>query len=183
LDSSEPGVQDLYIANVPSETPCSGADEIGRPISIDPGETHVIANVPGFCPDFELKPPDEGVTDIYTARPPDEKAKTLLATIEAVKQFDTGSVKLEVFEEKKARQMMCQGACWLADSQIDEVKGNEVSGEQLADRFWGVFATSAGEKLAKMTPGSRKKAEDLVKKDIKEIVAATSFVAKRGVPG
>ncbi|NOZ22523.1 MAG: hypothetical protein GXP25_15685 [Planctomycetes bacterium] len=183
LDSSDAGVQDLYVADVPSRTPCAGATEIGKPIIIGAGETHVINDIPGFCPDFELKPPAKGASDAYTTRQPDEKAATLLATIEAVKKFDMGTLKLQVFEKDQTREMLAQGALWMVDSRVDEVKGNEVSNENLGDRYWDKFRESAADALAKMSPKQREEAEDLVKEDIKKIVAATSFVSKDKVPG
>lgn len=182
LDSADPAVQDLYVADVPTETPYAGAKDIDRPITIKPGGTYVAKDLPGFCPDFEKKPPQTGDTEIYACQQPDEKSKVLLDTIEAVKKLDVGSLKLQVFEDDKTRAMVAQGSLWMVDSRIDEVKDNEVSADDLSSRFYETFVTSAKEALDKMSPDDRKKAEQLVKDDIKTIVGATSFVAKQSRP-
>ncbi len=182
LDSADPAVQDLYVADVPTETPCSGAKDIGRPITVKPDATYAINDVPGFCPDHEKKPPTQGDTSIYASKQPDEKSKVLLDTIESAKKLDVGSMKLEVFEEDKAREMVTQGSLWMVDSRIDAEEDNELTSEELSSKFYGTFAASAKESLDKMSSEDRKKAEDLVKDDIKKIVAATAFVAKGSTP-
>jgi len=179
LETSDPAVQDLYVADVPTETPCSGAKEIGKPITVEPGGAHVVEHASGFCPDFEKNPPKQGDEDVYACKQPDEKSKTLLETIECAKKLDVGTLKLEVFAEKKATAMVTQGSLWAVDSEIDEEKGNEVSAEDLASRFFSSFAGSAKESLDEMSPENRKEAEKLVKDDIRKIVEATSFVAKQ----
>jgi hypothetical protein len=182
LDSSDPAVQDLYVADVPTETPCSGAKEIGKPITIEPGATHVIKDTPGFCPDFEKKPPTKGDATVYACKQPDEKSKVLLDTIACANKLDVGSLKLEVFEEDKAREMVTQGSLWMVDSEVDETKGNEVCSDDLSSKFFETFAASAKESLDKMSSDDREEAEKLVKDDIKKIVAATSFIAKQSTP-
>ena len=179
LDSGVSGVQDLYVADVPTRTPCGGAKQIGKPVTVGPEETIVIDDVPGFCPDFELDPPGEGAVDVYAVRPPDEKADVLLAAIEAVKEFDVDTLALEVFEEDQTRQMLAQGALWLVESRYDDVPGNEVTEQKLADRFWTTFETSAGDSLAQMPADERAQAKELVKNDIKSIVNGISFVSKQ----
>ena len=182
LDSSDPAIQDLYIAPVPTETTCQGARYIGQGVTVKAGETFVMKDLSGFCPDHEKDPPKKDDTAVYACRQPDEKSKELLRTIGLMKTIDVGSLKLEVFEEAKATTMMTQGALWMVDSRIDEVKDNEVSGKDLSDKFYGAFATSAKKAFDKMTPDSRKQAETLVMNDIIKIVAATSFIAKQQVP-
>ncbi len=179
LDSGDPTIQDLYVADVPTETPCSGAAELGQPITLAPGESHTISQVPGFCPDFELAPPAEGESDNYTCRPPDEKGEQLLSVVEAAGNLDIGEAGLDVFGEQKVREMVTQGACWMADSKIDEEPDNDVTSEQLTDRFWDTFTTAADEQLTTMPAEQRDEAEDMVRRDIKKIVAMTSFVAKQ----
>jgi len=178
LDSSDPITQDLYVANVPTETPCSGAELIGRPVTVGAGESYLMRDLPGYCPDFELAPPDEGVCDIYTPCAPDERGARLLEVIAAVQGFDVGPVKLDLFEEGKAREMMCQGALWTVESAFDDVEGNEVTAEQLAGRYWEAFETSAGAALEAMPSDQRQETEELVRDEIRRIVSATSFVAK-----
>jgi hypothetical protein len=179
LDSSDPAVQDLYVADVPSESPCEGAKDIGQPVTIQPDTAHVIRSLPGFCPDFEKAPPKQDDTGVYACRPPDEKSDVLLDTIAMAKAVDVGAMKLDVFAEDKSRAMVTQGALWMVDSQIDETQGNEVADTHLSDRFFETFTTSAKEALEKMSPENREKAEQLVKDDIKKIVQATAFVAKQ----
>ena len=179
LDSSDLAVQDLYVADVPTETPCSGAKDVGKPITIDRDSTHVIKDVPGFCPDFEKNPPQKGDEDVYTCKQPDEKSEVLLNAIELVKKLDVGSLKLDVFGKDKAEAMVAQGSLWVVDSKIDDVKGNEIDGDDLSSRFFGTFATAAKDALDGMSPETREKAEKLVKDDIKKIVDATSFVTKK----
>jgi len=183
LDSSDPAVQDLYVADIPTESPCSGAEDIHTPITIPAGGTYVISHVPGVCPDAELSPPEAGATDIYTARPPDDKADVVLAAIDAAKKFDVGTMKLQVFEEDKAREMLCQGAVWSADSEVDDVDGNEVTEDGLADRFFDAFVRSAGPSLDAMTPEERQEAEDLVRDETRSIVAAACFIGKASSAG
>lgn len=183
LDSSDGAVQDLYVADVPTETPCAGADDIGKPITIQPEAYRIIQDVPGFCPDFEKEPPGKDDTSVYACRQPDEKSKVLLDTIESVKKLDVGALKLDVFGKDKARAMVAQGSLWMVDSEIDEEKGNEVAGEDLSDKFYETFASAAKGSLDRMSPDNRKQAEKLVKDDIKKIVQATSFVAKQSTKG
>ncbi len=183
LDSGDPAVQDLYVADVPTETVCDGAKEIGKPITIEPDGMYVIKELPGFCPDFEKDPPETDNEGIYACKQPDEKAEALLDTVKLVKELDVGTMKLEVFEEDKARAMVAQGSLWMVDSEIDETKGNEVSAKDLSEKFFGSFAESAKDKLEAMTPEKREQVEELVKDDIKKIVEATSFVAKKGAAG
>jgi len=183
LESSDPSVQDLYVADVPTESPCSGAKDIGRPITVQPDGYYIVRDVPGFCPDFEKEPPQTDDTSVYACKQPDKKSKVLLDTIAAVKKLDVGSLKLDVFGRDKARAMVAQGSLWMVDSEIDSEKGNEVSKEDLSDRFYSTFAISAKASLDKMSAKDRKQAEKLVKDDIKEIVGATSFVAKRITKG
>jgi len=180
LESSDPAVQDLYMADVPTETPCAGAKDIGKSVNIPPGGWHVTQHVPGFCPDYEKNPPTKGDENVLTCKEPDEKSKVLLETIACAKKLDVGSLKLDVFEEDKAREMVTQGSLWMVDSEVDEVEGNEVTDAALSSRFYQTFAESAKESLGKMSAEDRKKAEDLVKDDIRAIVAATSFIAKQG---
>ncbi|MDP6359328.1 MAG: hypothetical protein QF473_29685 [Planctomycetota bacterium] len=178
FDSSEPAVQDLYVADVPTRTPQAGAAKIGKSVSVDPGQTLVINDIPGFCPDFELAPPKPGAGGTYAVRPPDKKAKPLLAALERVRKFDIGKLKLDVFKADQTRRMLAQGALWMVDSRADDVKGNEVTGQKLTDRFWTKFEQSAAESLKKMPPKQRDAAKKLVKNDIKEIVKGISFVSK-----
>ena len=179
LDSSDAAVQDLYVADVPTETPCSGAEMLDKPTTLGPRETRIYEDVPGFCADLELAVPAEGDCTIYTAREPDDKSRVLLAAIEAAKEFNVGRMKLNAFEEKKARQMLCQGALWMTDSRIDEVEGNEVSTAALQAKYWQTFETAAGAKLEQMTSKQREGVETLVREDIKTIVSATDFIAKQ----
>jgi len=176
--SFEPKVQDLYVADVPTRTPCAGAAKIGKPVPVGPGQTHVISDIPGFCPDFELDPPKPGDSGTYAVRPPDKKAKPLLAALERVKKFDIGKMKLDIFKADQTRRMLAQGTLWMVDSHIDDVKGNEVTEQKLTDRLFTTFEKSAGESLKKMPPKKRAAAEKLVKNDIKEIVKGISFVSK-----
>ena len=60
LKSSDPRVQDLYLAYVFTVILCEGAEYIDKPITIGPGETYVVKHLPGFCPDFEKKPATKG---------------------------------------------------------------------------------------------------------------------------
>ncbi len=147
LDSSDPATQDLHIALVPTETPCEGAKYVGKPITIQPGATFVMADMPGFCPDFEKDPPKKGDAAVYACKQPDEKSKVLLATIALVKKINVASLDLDVFGEDKARQMMCQGALWVVDSRIDDVEANEVSSDSLIALYWQAFQTLAKAKL------------------------------------
>ena len=110
---------------------------------------------------------------------PDDKAEDLLAVVDLAKDFDVGSLKLDVFEDDQAREMLAQGGFWMCDSEIDEVDGNEVTEDALAGRYWDAFEASAGPKLASMAPDKRAQAEALVKDDIKDIVSAASLVAKK----
>ena len=148
-------------------------------ITVAPGGTHVIKDLPGFCPDFEKDPPQKDDEGVYACKQPDEKAKVLLDTIALAKKLDVGSLKLKVFGKDKARSMVAQGALWMVDSKVDDTKGNEVAAKDLSDKFFGSFAESAKASLEKMPPASRKKAEKLVQDDIRKIVAATSFIAKK----
>jgi hypothetical protein len=176
-------VQDLYVADVPTETPCAGADDIGKPVTIQPEGYHIIRDVPGFCPDFEKEPPGKDDTSVYACRQPDEKSKVLLETIASVKKLDVGALKLDVFGKDKARAMVAQGSLWMVDSEIDDEKDNEVTDEDLAGKFYDTFATAAKGSLEKMSPENRKQAEKLVRDDIRKIVQATSFVAKQKTEG
>jgi hypothetical protein len=179
LESSDPAVQDLYMADVPTQTPCEGAKDIGKSINIPPGGWHVTEQASGFCPDYEKNPPTKGDENVYACKQPDEKSKVLLETIACANKLDVGSMKLGVFEEGKAREMVTQGSLWMVDSRVDETEGNEVSSEALSARFYETFTESAKEALDKMSSEDRKKAEELVKDDVKAIVAATSFIAKQ----
>ena len=178
LDSFFEAVQDLYLAVVAMEKPCEGAKYIGKPFTIQPGQTVVVEHLPGFCPDFEKDPPKKNDTAVYACRQPDKKSKALLDTIAAAKTVDVGKLKLEVFGEKKARAMITQGALWAVDSHVDDEQGNEVSNTDLTDRFYGAFTRSAKAALDKMPPENRKQAEKLVKDDIKKMVGVTDFLAK-----
>ncbi|MDP7290369.1 MAG: hypothetical protein QGH94_20470, partial [Phycisphaerae bacterium] len=184
LDSDDPKVQDLYVANVPTETPCAGAGEIGKPITIPPHIAYAIKDIPGFCPDGEKDPPAAETEEksVYTACKPDKKSATLLKAIAAVKQMDVGELKLKVFGEKKARAMVCQGALWQVDSRIDEEPDNEFTSEKLKKQFFTAFTTSAKAALDKMPPEKREKVESVVKDDIKKLVAAADFVTKKHAP-
>lgn len=183
LDSADPSVQDLYVASVPTIASVAGAKELNTPITVRPRATYVIKHIPGFCPDFELAPPAEGSAELYTTRPPDEKSRALIATVNAAKEFDVGSIKLEIFGPDKARKMICQSAVWVVDSQVDEVEKNEVTSTVLVDRYWTTFEVSAKEKLARMSEPDRKSAENTVKADLRKIVAATAFLAKNRPDG
>ncbi|MBT3200034.1 MAG: hypothetical protein HN350_08955 [Phycisphaerales bacterium] len=181
LDSDTPQVQDLYVADVPTETPCGGAKDIDKPITIAPNASYVIKDVPGFCPDGEKDPPKpetEGQS-VYTACKPDEKASTLLDAIAAVKKMDVGKMKLDVFKEDKARAMVCQGTLWQVDSKIDAEPDNDFTSEKLNARFFEAFTASAKEALEKMPETKREKVETVVKDDIKKIVAAADFITKK----
>jgi hypothetical protein len=182
LDSSDPATQDLYIALVPVETPCQGAKYVGKSVTVKAGDTFVMKDMPGFCPDYEKDPPRKDDTAVYTCKQPDGKSKVLLVTIGAVRTIDVTSLKLAVFENAKAATMMTQGALWMVDARIDKVKDNEVSDKDLSDRFYGTFAASAKISLDKMAPDARKRAETIVRSDIIKIVAAISFVTKQRVP-
>ncbi len=138
-----------------------------------------MEHLSGFCPDHEKAPPKKDDTAIYTCSQPDKKASTLLATIGLAGTIDVSSLKLSVFETPKAAAMMTQGALWMVDSKIDEVKDNEVSDKDLSDKFYGTFAVSAKASLDKMTPENRQRAETIVRSDISKIVAAISFVSKQ----
>lgn len=181
LDSCDPAVQDLYVADVPTETPCDGADEIDKPITIAPNSSYAITDVPGFCPDGEKDPPtaESGGESIYTVSKPDEKSGVLLDTIAAVKKLNVGNLKLDVFEEDKARSMVCQGALWQVDSQVDEEEGNEFTSQAMSTRFFEAFTASAKPALEKMSAKDRTTAETLVKDDIKKIVAAADLISKQ----
>ncbi len=184
LDSDDPKVQDLYVADVPTETPCAGAGEIGKPITIPPHVAYAIKDIPGFCPDGEKDAPEPETEEksVYTACQPDEKSATLLEAIAAVKQMDIGELKLNVFGEKKARAMVCQGALWRVDSRIDEEPDNEFTSERLNKQFFSAFTTSAKATLDKMPPAKREKVETVVKDDIRKLVAAADFVTKKHAP-
>ncbi len=182
LNSSDPATQDLYIALVPTETPCRGAAYIGKNVTIKAGQSFVMEHMCGFCPDYEKAPPKKDDTTVYTCSQPDKKAATLLATIGLAGTIDASSLKLSVFAPPKAAAMMAQGALWMVDSKIDEVKDNEVSDKDLSDKFYGTFAVSAKASLDKMTPENRQRAETIVKSDISKIVAAISFVSKQRIP-
>jgi len=177
--SSDPAVQDLYAADVPTPEPQTGAASIGKPISIDPGHTYVISDIPGFCPDFELDPPKPGADGTFTVLPPDKKAKPLLAALRRVKKFDVGKLKLEVFGADQTRRMLAQGTMWMVDSRADDVKENEVTEQKLTARFWTTFEQSAADSLKKMPPKKRDAAKKLVKNDIAEIVKGITGVPYR----
>lgn len=184
LDSDDPKIQDLYVADVPTEKPCAGAGQIGKPITISPYAALAIKDIPGFCPDGEKDAPaaeTEGQS-VYTACKPDDKSGPLLEAIAAVKKMDVGALKLDVFGEKKARAMICQGALWRIDSRIDEAPDNEFTSEKLKARFFEAFSTSAKAALDKMPPKKREQAETVVKDDIKKLVAAADFVTKKHAP-
>ena len=181
LDSSDPEVQDLYVADVPTEEPCSGAKEIDKPITVAPNTSYSIKDVPGFCPDAEKDPPasETGGESVYSVCKPDEKSTVLLDTIAAVKKLDVGALKLGVFEKDKARAMVCQGALWQVDSQVDEEKGNECTPKELNTKFFEAFTASAKDTLEKMPEKKREKVETVVKDDIKKIVDAADFISKK----
>jgi hypothetical protein len=181
LDSDDPKVQDLYVADVPTETPCAGAKDVGKPIKIAPNAVYAIKDIPGFCPDGEKDPPaaeTEGQS-VYTACKPDDKAATLLETIAAVKKMDVGNLKLSVFKDDKARAMISQGALWQVDSRIDEEPDNDFTGEKLKTRFFEAFTASAKDTLDKMPAKKRETVNSVVKDDIKKIVAAADFITKQ----
>jgi len=178
LDSNDPATQDLYVARVPTESPCAGAEAVGQPVSIKPGRAHVIKSVPGFCPDFELASPSKGDSGVYAARQPDKKSETLLATILLVEKVDVGEMKLEVFGSVKTRAMLAQGALWMVDSKSDAVEGNDVTKKALEGKFITAFKTAAKGALAKMDENQKKKAVQLVEADVKDIVAKIAFVSK-----
>jgi len=184
LDSDDPKIQDLYVADVPTETPCAGAGEIGKPITIPPHVAYAIKDIPGFCPDGEKDPPAAETEEksVYTACKPDEKSATLLEAIAAVKKMDVGELKLNVFDEKKARAMICQGALWRIDSRIDEEPDNEFTSVKLDSQFFEAFTESAKAALDKMPKEKREKVENVVKDDIKKLVAAADFVTKKHAP-
>lgn len=181
LDSDDPKVQDLYVADVPTEEPCAGAKDIDKPITIAPNASYAIKDIPGFCPDGEKDPPaaETDGQSVYTAVKPDEKAGTLLDAIAAVKKMDVGNLKLDVFKEKKARAMIAQGSLWQIDSKIDEEPNNDFTSENLKTRFFEAFKVSAKDSLEKMSTAKRKQVETVVKDDIQKIVAATDFVTKQ----
>jgi hypothetical protein len=181
LDSDNPKVQDLYVADVPTEKPCAGAKEIGTPITIAPNASYAIKDIPGFCPDGEKAPPaaETNGQSVYTACKPDEKADTLLEAVAAVKKMDVGNLKLDVFKEDKARAMIAQGALWQVDSKIDEEPDNDFTSATLKTRFFEAFTASAKESLEKMPAKKRETVESVVKDDIKKIVAAADFVTKQ----
>ena len=181
LDSNDPKVQDLYVARVPTESPCAGAGDVGKPISIKPGAAYVIKEIPGFCPDFELAAPGKGQSEIYAAKKPDKKSQTLLKAIELAREVDVGEMKLDVFGEKKTAAMITQGTLWIVDSKADEVENNDVTKKDLADKFLAAFKLSAKDALAKMRQEQKEQAVKLVQADLKDIVAKISFVSKKAV--
>ncbi|MDP7286396.1 MAG: hypothetical protein QGH94_00240 [Phycisphaerae bacterium] len=178
LDSNDPKVQDLYVARVPTEQVCQGAEDIGKVIPIKAGKAYVVRDITGFCPDFELASPGKGESGIYVAKKPDKKSETLLATIELARKVDVGEMKLEVFGKKKTEAMITQGALWMVDSKCDSVEQNDVTKKALEDKFLTVFKVSAKGALAKMDERQKKKAVQFVEADVKDIVAKISFVSK-----
>ena len=182
LDSKDPTVQDLYVINVPTETPCSGGEKIGEPITVGPDGSCTIEEVPGVCPDYELDPPTKGDSENYTCMTPDEKGEELVSVVETAKDVDISEMELKVFKPEKAVCMITQGACWMTDSRLDEVPGNEVTEDEIEDRFWGTFVTAAGEKLTSMPPEQKETVEETVQSDIEKIVEGISFVTKEHTP-
>ena len=80
--------------------------------------------------------------------------------IEAAEECNVDALKLDVFEEKKARQMICQGALWITDSRIDEVEKNEVTAASLQTKYWTAFEIAVREEYKRMTVKQREEVED-----------------------
>jgi len=179
LKTRDPRIQDMYAADVPTETPCSGAKYLGNRIAIAPKAKKVIKEIPGFCADFEFDPPDKGMAGNYTCKKPGGKGKKLLSVIEAVKKLDLSKLELKVFREKKASEMITLASCWMAESRWDGVEGNDVSTAQVIERFMEAFATPGGTNLPKMPSEQQVEAEKLLEEDVAKIVEKAASVSQQ----
>jgi hypothetical protein len=176
LVSSDDVIQDLRVLTLPCEAP-PDVYKLGTEFKIQPGKTKRLA-LTGTCDDFGKPAPAKGVKDLYTLKGPDKEGKIIVNAVKRGVKFDPGKLKLKVFSPDQAHPMILQSLVWFVESRCDDTDGNEVTLEQLEEFYvnkWEKDET-ARKALAKMNPDQRLQADQMVKEDMKKIVASINFL-------
>ncbi len=171
--------QDFVVTNVPTQgDPPAGATALGVALPV-PSETIVVVkDAPGICADGEKDPPAAG-TPGYTIEEPNDKSLAVVDVVDTISKIDFSKKPLKGMTPEQAKETACQAAAWQVESQIDEVDGNEISDEELTERFFATYVTATAEARKKMTAKQRKEMDGIVRDDLKTVVNSIDFVTKK----
>ena len=181
VKSNDGQYQDFVVTDVPTygEDPPSGYSSLDKEFPLPSETVVVIKDTPGVCASFHTPPPPAGEMDAFTIKPPDEESEALTSVVDEISQIDFTKKPLTGMSPEQAKATACQAAVWKVGSQIDSVEGNDVTNEDLKDRFFNTYLSATTAIREKMTPEKRDEMDNIVQDDLTTVIESVDFVSKK----